>query len=69
MSCAVALSVIDVIKKEGLRENATKVGNHIMLKLESMKTRHPLIGDVRYNNISVLVKRDIPKSLLLTCCL
>ncbi|KAK2142974.1 hypothetical protein LSH36_891g02054 [Paralvinella palmiformis] len=47
VSCAIALSVIDIIKKEGLRENATKVGQEIMSKLEVMKKKHPLIGDVR----------------------
>ena len=47
MSCAIGLAVLDVIKKENLRENATEVGNYLMQKLKEMQKHHPLIGDVR----------------------
>lgn len=45
VSCAVGLAVLDVIRDEGLQENAREVGAYLMDGLRSM--RHPLIGDVR----------------------
>jgi 4-aminobutyrate aminotransferase len=42
-----ALTTIQIIEDEGLVENAARVGAAAMARLEEMKTRHPLIGDVR----------------------
>lgn len=47
MSCAIGLAVLDVIEKEDLQENATRVGRHLSSLLEEQKRKHPLIGDVR----------------------
>ncbi len=47
MSCAIALSVLDVIEKDKLRENAVKVGNHCLKRLNELKQKHRLIGYVR----------------------
>lgn len=45
VSCAVGLAVLEVIRDEGLQENACAVGGYLMEGLRSV--RHPLIGDVR----------------------
>jgi 4-aminobutyrate aminotransferase-like enzyme len=42
-----ARAVIDVIEEENLLENAQTVGNYFRNKLEGLKDKHPLIGDVR----------------------
>ncbi|MGO1117463.1 aminotransferase class III-fold pyridoxal phosphate-dependent enzyme [Rhodovibrionaceae bacterium A322] len=47
VSCAAALAVLDVIEEEGLQQNAAEVGAHCLARLEEMKPKHPLIGDVR----------------------
>jgi ethanolamine-phosphate phospho-lyase len=47
VSCAVGLAVLDVIKEEGLQENARVVGEHLLTGLRKLKEEHPLVGDVR----------------------
>ena len=47
VSCAVGLAVLDVIEEERLQENALKVGAYLKSELEALKSKHPLIGDVR----------------------
>ncbi len=42
-----ALTTIEIIEDEGLVENASHVGAHALARLEDMKNRHALIGDVR----------------------
>jgi 4-aminobutyrate aminotransferase len=42
-----ALTTIQIIEDDGLVENARQVGAAAMARLEEMKARHPLIGDVR----------------------
>lgn len=44
---SVALTVIDIIEKEGLLENARKVGEHMVKRLREMQERYEIIGDVR----------------------
>lgn len=47
VSCAAALTTIEIIEDEGLVENARAQGAHALARLEEMKSRHRLIGDVR----------------------
>jgi 4-aminobutyrate aminotransferase-like enzyme/Ser/Thr protein kinase RdoA (MazF antagonist) len=47
VSCAIGLAVLDVIKTENLQENALEIGNYLKSKLENLKTKFPIIGDVR----------------------
>ena len=42
-----ALATLEVIEREGLVENAERVGSHALARLLEMKRRHLLIGDVR----------------------
>ncbi len=47
VSCAVGLAVLDVIEREDLRENARRVGAHLLEGLRGLMDRHACIGDVR----------------------
>jgi len=47
VACAAALQVIDIIRDEGLMENATRQGSYLIKRLKEMQTKYPLIGDVR----------------------
>ncbi|XP_046872055.1 5-phosphohydroxy-L-lysine phospho-lyase isoform X2 [Hypomesus transpacificus] len=47
VSCAIGLAVLDVIEKEDLRGNSTRVGGHLKQLLAQLQTKHPSIGDVR----------------------
>lgn len=47
VSCAAAKAVLDVIKNEGLQENARIVGAYARAGLERLALKHECIGDVR----------------------
>ena len=47
VSCAAALATIEIIEDEDLVENARVQGAHALARLQEMKSRHRLIGDVR----------------------
>ena len=47
VSCAVGQAVLDVIKEEGLQENALEVGSYLLNQLKNLQNQHDLIGEVR----------------------
>ena len=47
VSCATGLAVLDVIRDEGLQENARVTGDHLLAGLRDLAGRQPRIGDVR----------------------
>jgi 4-aminobutyrate aminotransferase len=47
VTAAAALATLEVIERDGLVENAARVGAHALDRLNEMKQRHALIGDVR----------------------
>jgi 4-aminobutyrate aminotransferase-like enzyme len=47
VSCAAALATMEVIEEESLAQNSQVVGDHLREKLEELKDKHPLVGDVR----------------------
>ncbi len=53
VSCAAALAVIDVIKDERLLENATKQGNHALRRLDELKEKSEILGDVRGKGLMI----------------
>ena len=47
VSCAVGLTVLDVLQRERLQENARVVGAYLRAGVERLQQRHEVIGDVR----------------------
>jgi ethanolamine-phosphate phospho-lyase len=62
VSCAIALSVLDVIEREKLRERALETGNYMLQHLRELQGKHRLIGDIRgvgmFNGIELVKNRD-----------
>ncbi|MFM9035311.1 MAG: aminotransferase [Mycobacterium sp.] len=46
VSCVVGLTVLDVIERDRLQENAMTVGDHLKARIGALAERHPLIGTV-----------------------
>ena len=46
VSCVVGLTVLDLIEREGLQQNALSIGDHIKGRIEALAARYPLIGTV-----------------------
>lgn len=55
MSCAIGLALLDVIEKEDLRGNATRVGTHLKHLFRKLQSRHHVIGDVRFGYIQLFL--------------
>jgi 4-aminobutyrate aminotransferase len=47
VTAAAALATLEVIDREGLVEHAAGLGAHALARLQEMKRRQPLVGDVR----------------------
>jgi 4-aminobutyrate aminotransferase len=47
VTCRAALTTIEIIEDEGLVERSRMLGLRALARLEEMRHRHPLIGDVR----------------------
>jgi 4-aminobutyrate aminotransferase-like enzyme/Ser/Thr protein kinase RdoA (MazF antagonist)/sugar phosphate permease len=62
VSCAIGLTVLDVIATENLQENARVVGGRLLGQLRGLRSRHALIGDVRglglFLGIELVVDRE-----------
>ncbi len=46
VSCAIGMTVLDIMEDEGLQENARVVGDHLKSRLEMLCQRHPIAGAV-----------------------
>ncbi|MGB2919351.1 MAG: aminotransferase [Mycobacterium sp.] len=46
LSCAIGVTVLDVLRDEELQQNAVHVGGHLKARLEALRDRHPIIGTV-----------------------
>lgn len=53
LSCVAASAVIDVIKEEKLLENANKQGAYIMKRLNELKEKSEIVGDVRGKGLMI----------------
>lgn len=56
IAMAAACATIDVIRDEGLVENAAAMGNHLIQRLRKMQKQYPVMGDVRGRGLMVGVE-------------
>jgi len=56
MACTAVSATLDVIREEGLLENARVQGAHIMDALLDLQAESPLIGDVRGVGLMIAVE-------------
>lgn len=64
VSCAAASAAIDIIQSEKLRENAAKQGAYVMKRLEEVKEKSEIVGDVRGKGLMIgieLVENKVTK--------
>ncbi len=60
VSCAAGVAVLDVIRDEGLQEQASQVGAHLLSDLRSLADSHSVIGDVRGRGLFIGIELVIP---------
>jgi 4-aminobutyrate aminotransferase len=53
---AAALATLDVIERDGLLHNASKVGNHMLKRMAQWPSKHKLVGDVRGRGLMIGVE-------------
>ena len=46
LSCAIGITVLDVLRDEGLQQNTSRVGAHLKSRLQALREKHPIIGTV-----------------------
>ena len=46
LSCAIGITVLDVLRDEALQQNAARVGAHLKARLQGLQEKHPIIGTV-----------------------
>ena len=46
LSCAIGITVLDVLRDEGLQQNAARVGAHLKARLQALQDKHPIVGTV-----------------------
>lgn len=56
MACAAALATLDVIREEGLLENARQQGQYLMAALADLQADAPIVGDVRGEGLMIAVE-------------
>jgi acetylornithine/N-succinyldiaminopimelate aminotransferase len=70
LSCAAALATLDVVRDEGLMENAVRVGDYFQQKLREWGDKHSVVEEVRGRGLMIGVQlsrpvaRDIMKASL-----
>jgi len=79
LASAAGLASLEIITRENLVENADRVGRAMLRRLEAMKEKHRIVGDVRGKGLLLgldlvkdrrskqLVSRDLTKALFQEC--
>ena len=60
LACAAGIATLKYMRKKKLGKNATRIGKHMMNRLNEMKDEHEIIGDVR--GLGLMIGVEIVKS-------
>lgn len=60
VSCAAAVATIDIIRDEGLLQNAKKSGEYLLSRLKELKAKHKMIGDARGIGLMTAIEFIVP---------
>ena len=64
VSSVVGLTVLDLIEREGLQQNALSIGDHVKARIAALADRHPLIGTVHGSGLYMGVELVRDRSTL-----
>ncbi|MCS7253870.1 MAG: aspartate aminotransferase family protein [Armatimonadota bacterium] len=56
LSCAAALASIEIVEREGLCENAAKVGSKMLEQLKEVEKEHEIVGEARGIGLAIAVE-------------
>ncbi|XP_010741110.3 alanine--glyoxylate aminotransferase 2, mitochondrial [Larimichthys crocea] len=56
IACAVASSVLDTIKEDGLQQNSHNVGTYLLTEMAKLRDKYEIIGDVRGKGLQIGVE-------------
>ncbi|TWW66616.1 Alanine--glyoxylate aminotransferase 2, mitochondrial [Takifugu flavidus] len=56
VASAIASSVLDTVKEDGLQKNSLDVGTHLMTELAKLRDKYEIIGDVRGKGLMIGVE-------------
>lgn len=62
IACAAAVATIEVLKEEGMVENAKTMGEYALKKLSELKEKHPVMGNVRGIGLMIGIEIIRPES-------
>ncbi len=68
LAAAAGVATLITVLEEHLPEHAAKIGRLLMDRLESMKSRHPVIKEVRGRGLLIGVELSAPVTGLVTAC-
>src|SRR5207247_8538787 len=65
LAMACGLATLQVIEDEGLVENAARMGDLLIERLNALKAKHPFIKEVRGKGLIIAIEFQEPKALRL----
>jgi len=68
LACAAAIAVIEAIEQENLLENARRMGQYIVEKLNQLKAKHPCIDHIRSVGLMIGIQLSEPGAEIVKKC-
>ncbi|GEN35986.1 aspartate aminotransferase family protein [Aneurinibacillus danicus] len=62
VACAAALATLDVFREERLLDNCREVGSYARARLDALKEKHPVIGDIRSVGLMIGIEIIDPRT-------
>ena len=69
LACRAALATIEVIEKDNLLSNASKLGSYIVQQLESRLSRNPKVKEIRGKGLMIGIEMNEPCAEIVDLCL